>query len=133
MEVSRKLFKEPDILVLDEPTAGLDPRGRAQLETILEDIHAQGVTIIRVTHSMDYAAKAQQVIVLSQAKLLMQGSARQVFCTAHGKTLHDVGLGLPKPLQWAHQLGLDTAPLTIDALVEDLVTSTAPSRAGEVG
>jgi len=124
---------EPGILVLDEPTAGLDPRGRAQLERILEDIHDHDVTTIRVTHSMDDAAKAQQVIVLSQSKKLMAGSPHEVFCEAHDQTLHNAGLGLPEPLRWAISLGLDTAPLTIEQLVEDLVAIRATSHGKEVG
>ena len=127
------LAMEPDVLVLDEPTAGLDPRGRSQLEHILEDIHAHGVTTIRVTHSMDDAAKAQQVVVLSRSKLLMLGSPQEVFCAAHDKTLHDAGLGLPEPLRWAISLELDTAPLTIEQLVDDLVATRDVSRNEEVG
>ena len=124
---------EPGILVLDEPTAGLDPRGRAQLERILEDIHDHDVTTIRVTHSMDDAAKAQQVIVLSQSKPLMAGTPHEVFCEANSQILHDAGLGLPEPLRWAISLGLDTAPLTIEQLVEDLVAIRATSHSKEVG
>ena len=122
------LAMEPNILVLDEPTAGLDPRGRAQLERILEDIHAHGVTTIRVTHSMDDAAKAQQVVVLSRSKPLMAGAPQEVFCTDHDQMLHDAGLGLPEPLRWAITLGLSTAPLTLEQLVDDLV-SYAKTRA----
>ena len=127
------LAMEPDILVLDEPTAGLDPRGRAQLEHILEDIHAHGVTTIRVTHSMDYAAKAQQVIVLSRSKPLMGGTPQEVFCADNERTLHDAGLGLPEPLRWALALGLDSAPLTMEDLLDDLVTIlTSQTGKGEV-
>ncbi len=115
------LAMEPDILVLDEPLAGLDPRGRRQLSLILDDIHDHGVTIIRVTHSMHDAARAQQVIVLSQAHLLMQGAPREVFSASHEALLHDAGLGLPEPMQWALALGLAEAPLTMEELVEALV------------
>ena len=114
------LAMEPSILVLDEPLAGLDPRGRRQLSHILDDIHDHGVTIIRVTHSMHDAARAEQVIVLSQARLLMQGSPQEVFSAAHQGTLRDAGLGLPEPLQWALALGLEKAPLTLEGLVEAL-------------
>ena len=119
------LAMHPDILVLDEPTAGLDPRGRAQIERVLDDIHAHGVTIIRVTHSIDAAARAEQVIVLSQARLLMQGAPEEIFTSAHDAVLHDAGLGLPSALRMAMALGLDAAPLTMDELVDLL--------AGEVG
>lgn len=114
------LAMEPDVLVLDEPTAGLDPRSRVKLEAILDDIHDHGVTIIRVTHSMELAATADQVLVLSQSKLLMQGTPSQVFCAANDEALHKAGLGLPEPLRWALDLGLDAAPLTMEELVDVL-------------
>ena len=125
------LAMDPQILVLDEPTAGLDPRGRAHLEQILDEINASGVTIVRVTHAMDVAAHADHVAVLSQSHLLMQGTAAEVFSPANETTLHDAGLGLPEPLRWAMRLGLDAAPLTIDALVDALCAATASPASGE--
>ncbi len=119
------LAMDPQILVLDEPTAGLDPRGRAHLEQILADINASGVTIVRVTHNMDLAAHADNVAVLSQSHLLMQGTAAEVFSPANETTLHDAGLGLPEPLRWAMRLGLSATPLTIDALVDAICAATA--------
>ena len=121
------LAMEPDILVLDEPTAGLDPRGRTQLETILDDIHAQGVTIVRVTHSMEVAARADQVVVLSQAHLLMQGTPAKVFCEAHDEELYRAGLGLPEPLRWALVLGIQGAPLTLEELVDAIAQAEGVS------
>ena len=125
------LAMDPTILVLDEPTAGLDPRGRAQLERILDDIHDSGVTIVRVTHSMDCAARADHVVVLSQSRLLMRGTAAEVFCPANEATLHDAGLGLPESLRWAIMLGLDSAPLTMHALVDDIVAAVYATDHGE--
>ena len=125
------LAMEPAILVLDEPTAGLDPHGRAQLEQILDDIHGSGVTIVRVTHNMDLAAQADHVAVLSQSRLLMQGTAAEVFCADNEQVLHDAGLGLPEPLLWAIRLGLGTQPLSLDELVDDLFAAcrTTPGEA----
>ncbi len=117
------LAMEPEVLVLDEPTAGLDPRGRAQINHILDDIHAHGVTVIRVTHSMDAAAQNEQVVVLSNAGLLMQGTPAEVFSPAHEQGLHDAGLGLPEPLRWALRLGLNETPLTLEALVDAVMAA----------
>ena len=125
------LAMDPQILVLDEPTAGLDPRGRAHLEQILDEINASGVTIVRVTHAMDVAAHADHVAVLSQSHLLMQGTAAEVFSPANEGVLHDAGLGLPEPLRWAVRLGLGSAPLTTSALVDALCAATASPAAGE--
>ena len=113
---------EPHILVLDEPTAGLDPRGRHELRNILEDIHAHGVTIVQVTHSMEDAARAERVVVLDQAHVLLEGTPKEVFCTEHEQLLADAGLGLALPLTWALRLersGFPSlgSPLTLSELV----------------
>ena len=117
------LAMEPEVLVLDEPTAGLDPRGRAQINRILDDIHTHGVTVIRVTHSMEAAAQHEQVVVLSNAGLLMQGVPEEVFSPAHEQVLHDAGLGLPEPLRWAMHLSLDETPLTLEALADAIMAA----------
>ncbi len=124
------LAMEPRALVLDEPTAGLDPRGRAQLRAILRDIHAQGITVIQVTHSMDDAARAEQVVVLSNGTLLLQGTPAEVFTTANAETLHSNGLGLPSALIWAQRLAdegleLPGQPLTLEALAHTLAGTAA--------
>ncbi len=116
------LAMEPHILVLDEPTAGLDPRGRHELRNILEDIHAHGVTIVQVTHSMEDAARAERVVVLDQAHVLLEGTPKEVFCTEHEQLLADAGLGLALPLTWALRLersGFPSlgSPLTLSELV----------------
>ena len=98
------LAMEPKILVLDEPTAGLDPRGRRDLRKILSAIHMRGTTIIQVTHSMEDAARAQRVIVLDQARVLLDGTPPEVFCPKNEALLQGAGLGLPLPLRWALRL-----------------------------
>ncbi len=123
------LAMDPQTIVLDEPTAGLDPRGREQVEGLLNDVHQRGVTTIRVTHSMDEAASCEHVIVLSNAELLLQGRPDEVFSPEHEALLHDAGLGLPEALRYAMRLGLEERPLTLDELVDLL----APASEGEVG
>ncbi len=117
---------KPRILVLDEPTAGLDPHGRSQLRALIARIHTLGITVIQVTHSMDDAATAEQVIVLSEGRLLMQGTPAEVFSAKTGAVLRENGLGLPNPLNWALSLeerGSATLgePLTLDELADALV------------
>lgn len=118
------LAMEPGIIVLDEPTAGLDPRGRNELRNILADIGNHGVTTIEVTHSMDDASLADKVIVLNQARLMLMGSPREVFCPAHEQELTQAGLGLPTSLEWALRLGLESSPLSLDELVFSLAPLT---------
>ena len=118
------LAMEPTILVLDEPTAGLDPHGRAQLRQILDRISDQGVTVVQVTHSMDDAALADQVIVLNEGTLLMQGAPYEVFAPTTEQALRDSGLGLPEALSWALRLAAQGVrvgtPLTLETLADAL-------------
>ncbi len=116
------LAMSPSVLVLDEPTAGLDPRGRADLRCIIDAIAGQGVTVVTVTHSMGEAAHYDQVIVLNESRIWMTGSPQEVFSRANEGPLRDIGLGLPPALRWALvaecEAGVDLGePLTIDALV----------------
>lgn len=114
------LAMEPELLVLDEPTAGLDPRGRARLRALMADLAAHGVTLLQVTHSMEDAARANHVVVLDQSRVLAAGTPAEVFCPANEPQLTAVGLGLPRPLTYAREHALDARPLTLEALVAAL-------------
>ena len=114
------LAMEPELLVLDEPTAGLDPRGRARLRALMADLAAHGVTLLQVTHSMEDAARADHVVVLDQSSVLAAGTPAEVFCPANEPQLTAVGLGLPRPLAYACEHALDARPLTLEALVAAL-------------
>lgn len=114
------LAMEPELLVLDEPTAGLDPRGRARLRALMADLAAHGVTLLQVTHSMEDAARADHVVVLNQSHVLAAGTPAEVFCPANEPQLTAVGLGLPRPLAYACEHALDARPLTLEALVAAL-------------
>ena len=114
------LAMEPELLVLDEPTAGLDPRGRARLRALMADLAAHGVTLLQVTHSMEDAARADHVVVLDQSHVLAAGTPAEDFCPANEPQLTAVGLGLPRPLAYACEHALDARPLTLEALVAAL-------------
>lgn len=114
------LAMEPELLVLDEPTAGLDPRGRARLRALMTDLAAHGVTLLQVTHSMEDAARADHVVLLDQSHVLAAGTPAEVFCPANEPQLTAVGLGLPRPLAYAREHALDARPLTLEALVAAL-------------
>ena len=118
------LAMEPSILVLDEPTAGLDPHGRTQLRTIIERIHQQGVTVVQVTHAMDDAACAEQVIVLDKGRLIMQGTPQEVFTPRTEPQLTACGLGIPSALSWSLNLAQQGVrvgtPLTLEELADGL-------------
>lgn len=90
------LAMKPEILILDEPTAGLDPKGRTALFEQLKTMHKNlGLTIILISHSMeDVARYAEKLIVLYHGKIAYQGTPKEVF--AHGKKLEEIGLAMPQ-------------------------------------
>lgn len=124
---------EPKVLILDEPTAGLDPRGR---EAILAQIRAyhqkRGTTVILVSHSMEeIACNVDRILVLRGSHVYMDGTPRQVFRRADD--LEDVGLDVPQATKIAlalRRMGLeiDTAVYTVDELEQALL-----SLRGEAG
>ena len=82
---------KPEIIIFDESTAMLDPKGRAEVVKIMEKLNREeGITVINITHYMDEAARADRVVVINDGKLLMDGSAREVFSKA--ELLRSVGL-----------------------------------------
>ena len=124
------LAMEPQILVLDEPTAGLDPRGRAMLRGVLARLLERGITLVQVTHSMEDAARCDRVIALDQSRLVAAGEPREVFSRANEKRLRENGLGIPRSLRVARELERRGWPALGDPLTTDeLVTSIASARA----
>ena len=89
------LAMRPSVLILDEPTAGLDPKGRDKILTMLEELHAAGnVTIIMVSHSMDDMARlATRLLVMSEGKIVAEGTPREIFAQADMMT--SIGLDVP--------------------------------------
>ena len=116
------LAMEPRVLVLDEPTAGLDPRGRAMLRRVLARLRERGVTLVQVTHSMEDAARADRVLALDQARLVADGAPSEVFSRKNERRLTESGLGIPRALRVARELERRGwpplgEPLTTDELV----------------
>lgn len=90
------LAMEPELLILDEPTAGLDPAGREELFQVIAHLQERyAMTILLVSHSMDDVARyAEEVFVLNQGECIRQGSPEEVF--SHKKEMEELGLGLPQ-------------------------------------
>ncbi len=90
------LAMHPACLVLDEPTAMLDPRGRREvLDTVCRLAREQGMTVVLITHYMEEAAMADRVVVMDEGRVLTDGTPREVF--AQGELLRQVGLDVPQP------------------------------------
>ena len=118
------LAMEPKVLVLDEPTAGLDPKGRLELMTLFHDLHQKGQTIIIVTHVMDDVANyADTVYALEAGKILLAGSPCDVFQQVD--FLEEKQLGVPKITKFSQALvkkglQLDKLPITLEAFMEEV-------------
>ena len=88
------LAMKPKYLILDEPTAGLDPKGREEFLELIADLHQQGLTVVMVSHSMDDIARyAQRMIVLEHGEIRLEGTPQAVF--AQSDLLDQIGLGVP--------------------------------------
>ena len=97
------LAMEPDILVLDEPTAGLDPAGRKELMSLFKQLHKAGMTIVLVTHLMDDVANfADTVYVMEKGRVVKSGDPRQVFQDV--VFMGSIQLGVPKITKFAREL-----------------------------
>ena len=88
------LAMKPKYLILDEPTAGLDPKGREEFLELIADLHQQGLTVVMVSHSMDDIARyVQRMIVLEHGEIRLEGTPQAVF--AQSELLEQIGLGVP--------------------------------------
>ena len=106
---------EPRCVVLDEPTAMLDPRGRREvIDTIGRLNREKGITVVLITHHMDEAAKADRVVVLNKGKVAADGTPQQVF--ARVELLHSLGLASPETVELCWELNKLGFDLPLDKL-----------------
>ena len=97
------LAMRPEMLVLDEPAAGLDPMARDELLTLIEQLHQNGTTIVMISHSMDDVARvAKRILVMDHGMLAMQGTPDEIFSKA--ETLLQMGLDVPQVCTLSLQL-----------------------------
>jgi energy-coupling factor transport system ATP-binding protein len=118
------LAMKPDVIILDEPTAGLDPRGRKEIMNLFSSLHHErDLTTIMITHSMeDAAAYADEVVVMDQGKLLMRGKPSEIF--SQKEKLAQVGLDIPDTYRFIERLektvgkSINGSFLTVDDMVD---------------
>lgn len=113
------LAMEPQVLILDEPTAGLDPKGHRDILNMVEQIRRdRNLTILLVSHNMDDAARmADRVLVLDKGHLAMNGTPREVF--SHHKELHEIGLSAPSSSELLYLLKEKGLNVRTDIFDED--------------
>ena len=110
------LAMQPECIVFDEPTAMLDPSGRAEILKIIRGLHGQGKTVILITHFMEEAAQADRIIVMDQGRPILDESPDKLF--AHAEKLHALNLQMPFGASMANKLAARGV-----ALPEGIITS----------
>jgi energy-coupling factor transport system ATP-binding protein len=122
--IAGALAMRPACLVLDEPTAMLDPSGRAEVLAVVRRLNRElGMTVVWITHFMDEAVVADRVVVMAEGRVQMVGTPREVFSQAD--RIRALRLDLPPAVQAAERLRAQGVPLpktilTLDELVEAL-------------
>ena len=109
---------QPKCIVLDEPTAMLDPRGRREVvETVSRLNKEKGITVVLITHHMDEAAQADRVVVLHKGRVAADGTPKEAF--PQGELLHGIGLAAPETTELCWELNKHGFSLPLDALSEE--------------
>ena len=99
----------PDCLILDESTAMLDPRGRAQVMKTIRNLRDAGISIVSITHYMEEAAQADRILVMSRGRIVMEGTPKQVF--SQTKRLHGYHLDVPQATELRDELAAAGLPM----------------------
>ena len=136
------LAMEPEVLVLDEPMAGLDPAARRDLLGLIDRLHREGLTVVMVSHSMDDLANCcDRIVVMNEGAVFAEGTPAQVF--AHADELKSIGLGVPAAQRMALALTEAGVPLrrsglyTVESLADELANlligrSDGPSNVADI-
>ncbi len=122
------LAMAPQCVVFDEPTAMLDPRGRADVVKIIHKLRDMGTTVVLITHHMDETVDADRVIVMSDGSIIMDGAPRTVFADVEG--LRKTGLDVPETVSILYELNragysLDLSALTVDECAGEIYRTFA--------
>lgn len=102
VSIAGVLAMRPDALVLDEPGAMLDPRGRRGIRRVATELNQRGIAIVHITHFMDDALSADRVVVMDDGRIVLDGTPEEVF--AHGDLLRAMGLEQPLAMRLARRL-----------------------------
>ena len=125
--IAGMLAMDSDVLVLDEPTAMLDPQGRREvLDTVERLNHETGMTVILITHHMDEAARADRVIAMSEGRIVADGTPQAVF--AQEPLLRSVGLDVPQTEQLLLELKRRGIDIPTDALTPEACAQLLQQR-----
>jgi len=111
---------QTECIVLDEPTAMLDPMGRDEVMQTVKRLNKEmGITVVLVTHFMDEAVQADRVIVMDGGRPVMDGTPKEVFTQV--EKLRSCGLDVPQSTELCHNLGIGEGVLDVDGCVDEIV------------
>lgn len=100
--IAGAIAMKPECIVLDEPTAMLDPKGRSEVMSIISRLNEEGITVVLITHFMEEAAEADRVIIMDNGQVKLDGAPAEVF--AHAEELRQMNLDVPMPVELARRL-----------------------------
>ncbi len=123
----------PDCIVLDEPTAMLDPSGRREVMNTIHMLNREyGITIVLITHYMEEAAQANRVVVMDDGKVVLDNTPKEVF--SHVETLKKIGLDVPQVTELAYRLQQAGCPVDVHMISEEAcVASLTKLLSGKTG
>ena len=112
---------KPKCIIFDEPTAMLDPKGRREIMSIIDELHEEGITVVLITHFMEEAARAQRVIIMDDGKVLLDGTPQEVY--SQPEIIRKANLEMPLMIELGdklRRLGIDVPAdiITEEKMVE---------------
>ncbi len=111
---------QTECIVLDEPTAMLDPKGREEVMNTVKRLNKEmGITVVTVTHFMDEAVQADRVVIMDGGRVVMQGTPKEVFSDV--EKLRSFGLDVPQSTELCHVLGIKEGVLDVDECVDEIM------------
>ena len=108
---------KPKCIIFDEPTAMLDPKGRAEIMSIIDELHAEGITVILITHFMDEAVRADRVIIMHEGHILLDGAPQEVF--EQEELIRSVNLDVPLMVEMGAKLRKAGIDVPKDIITEE--------------
>ena len=108
---------KPKCIIFDEPTAMLDPKGRSEIMSIIDELHAEGITVILITHFMDEAVRADRVIIMHEGRILLDGAPQEVF--EQEELIRSVNLDVPLMVEMGAKLRKAGIEVPKDIITEE--------------
>ncbi len=108
---------KPQCIIFDEPTAMLDPKGRKEIMSIIDELHEEGITVVLITHFMEETVNADRLIIMHEGKILLDGSPQEVF--SHAELLHSVNLDVPLMAELAERLRAEGIDVPQNIITEE--------------